>query len=106
MNVRLCWIASYALMAEVNVITNPDRRELTSTHILIAGAGIGGIVAALALAQHGYTVSVYEQAQELRELGAGLQITPNGSRILHELGLGAALDDIASVPASREARLF
>ena len=54
--------------------------------ILIAGAGIGGIVAALALLQRGFEVALYEQAAELRELGAGVQISPNGSRVLRALG--------------------
>jgi salicylate hydroxylase len=55
---------------------------LGKPRILIAGAGIGGIVAALALLQRGFAVSLYEQAAELRELGAGVQISPNGSRVL------------------------
>jgi salicylate hydroxylase len=79
---------------------------MSGAHVLIAGAGIGGVVAALALVERGCTVALYEQAVELRELGAGLQITPNGSRVLCELGLEAALAAIASVPASRDVRLF
>ena len=74
--------------------------------ILIAGAGIGGIVAALALLQRGFDVALYEQAAELRELGAGVQISPNGSRVLRELGLQPAMEAIASVPTAKEMRLF
>ena len=74
--------------------------------ILIAGAGIGGIVAALALLQRGFDVALYEQAAELRELGAGVQISPNGSRVLRELGLEPAMEAIASVPTTKEMRLF
>ena len=74
--------------------------------ILIAGAGIGGIVAALALLQRGFEVALYEQAAELRELGAGVQISPNGSRVLRELGLQPAMEAIASVPTAKEMRLF
>ena len=77
-----------------------------SPRILIAGAGIGGIVAALALLQRGFEVALYEQAAELRELGAGVQISPNGSRVLCELGLQPALEAIASVPTAKEMRLF
>ena len=62
---------------------------MSKPRILIAGAGIGGIVAALALLQKGFAVALYEQASELRELGAGVQISPNGSRVLSELGLRA-----------------
>src|SRR5215475_14617663 len=79
---------------------------MSKSHVLIAGAGIGGIVAALALVQRGFEVSLYEQAAELHELGAGLQISPNGSRVLREIGLEPAVEAIASVPKSRERRLF
>jgi salicylate hydroxylase len=79
---------------------------LGKPRILIAGAGIGGIVAALALLQRGFAVSLYEQAAELRELGAGVQISPNGSRVLRELGLEPAMGAIASVPTAKEMRLF
>ena len=74
--------------------------------ILFAGAGIGGIVAALALLQRGFDVALYEQAPELRELGAGIQISPNGSRVLRALGLLPAMQAIASVPVAKEMRLF
>ena len=55
--------------------------------ILIIGAGIGGLTAALALMDRGFDVTVYEQASELAEVGAGLQISPNGSAVLASLGL-------------------
>jgi salicylate hydroxylase len=79
---------------------------LGKPRILIAGAGIGGLVAALALHQRGFEVALYEQAAELRELGAGLQISPNGSRVLRELGLLSAMAAIASVPTAKDMRLF
>jgi salicylate hydroxylase len=79
---------------------------LGKPRILIAGAGIGGIVAALAMLQRGFEVALYEQAAELRELGAGVQISPNGSRVLRELGLEPAMEAIASVPTAKEMRLF
>ena len=53
----------------------PQGRNGLRQRILIAGAGIGGIVAALALLRHGFDVALYEQAAELRELGAGAQIS-------------------------------
>jgi salicylate hydroxylase len=79
---------------------------MSERRILIAGAGIGGIVAALALQQRGFDVSLYEQAAELHELGAGLQISPNGSSVLRELGLQSAIEAITSYPSARETRLF
>ena len=53
-------------------------------HVLVAGGGIGGLTAALALLQRGFDVNVYEQAAELREVGAGLQISANGNRAPHD----------------------
>ena len=55
--------------------------------ILIVGAGIGGLTAALALLRDGHEVEVYEQAPQLAELGAGVQISANGARVLFALGL-------------------
>ncbi len=55
--------------------------------IIVIGAGIGGLTTALTLRRAGIEVRVFEQAAELREVGAGIQISPNASRILHRLGL-------------------
>ena len=75
-------------------------------HIAIVGAGIGGLVAALALIRQGFAVDVYEQASELREVGAGLQLSANGTRILIALGLGEAIGNISCAPEGKEVRLF
>jgi salicylate hydroxylase len=74
--------------------------------ILIAGAGIGGLTAALALLRHGFDVDLFEQVDKLRELGAGIQLGPNGSRILLALGLGPAMREVAAEPAMKEVRLW
>ena len=74
--------------------------------IALAGAGIGGLVAALALLRKGFNVDVYEQAPELRELGAGLQISANGTRVLIALGLRDAIEPIACIPEGKQVRLF
>jgi salicylate hydroxylase len=60
--------------------------------VMVAGAGIAGLAVARALAMRGAKVTVYEQAHALREVGAGIQISPNGARVLHALGLGDALE--------------
>jgi len=60
-------------------------------NVAIIGGGIGGLTAALAFAQRDAAVTVYEQAPALTEVGAGLQITPNGARALDALGLDRAL---------------
>ncbi len=74
--------------------------------ILIAGAGIGGLTAALALLRRGFDVEVFEQAEELRELGAGIQLGPNGSRILIALGLREAMQEVVAEPSAKVVRLW
>ena len=59
--------------------------------IIVAGAGIGGLTAALSLAAKGFRVVILEKAERLEEAGAGLQLSPNASRILVDLGLRARL---------------
>lgn len=65
---------------------------LSAARIAVVGGGIGGLAAALSLLEAGFDVQVYEQARALSEVGAGIQIGPNASRILWRLGLGPALD--------------
>jgi salicylate hydroxylase len=74
--------------------------------IVIAGAGIGGLTAALALLKRGYDVQIFEQAAELREVGAGLQLSPNGLRALYQLGLEDVVRAVASEPEGKEIRLW
>jgi salicylate hydroxylase len=69
-----------------------------SRTVMIAGAGIGGLTAALAVAQRGFRVAIYDQAQRLEEAGAGIQLSPNASRILIALGLGEPLRPHVVVP--------
>jgi salicylate hydroxylase len=64
---------------------------LTVRNILIIGAGMGGLTTALSFARAGHEVHLVEQAPALSEVGAGLQVSPNASRILIGLGLGEAL---------------
>jgi 2-polyprenyl-6-methoxyphenol hydroxylase-like FAD-dependent oxidoreductase len=66
--------------------------------ILIAGAGIGGLTAALCLARAGFKVKLLERAKLLQEVGAGLQISPNASVILRELGVLPRLIRAGLVP--------
>ena len=74
--------------------------------ILIAGGGIGGLTAALALLQRGFDVEIYEQASELKEVGAGLQLSANGNRVLYALGLGDALRALSCEAKAKEIRLW
>lgn len=64
--------------------------ELDGLDIVVIGAGIGGLSAALALRARGAEVTVLEQAEAIREVGAGIQVSPNGLRVLEALGLGEA----------------
>ncbi|MBB3658581.1 salicylate hydroxylase [Rhizobium sp. BK650] len=91
-------------------------------HAAIIGAGIAGLTAALALARRGISSDIFEQAPVLAEVGAGLQISPNASHVLAELGLldrltsvwlepqsirlisGSSLRELAAVPAGNFAR--
>jgi len=66
--------------------------------IAIIGGGIGGLTAALSLLQAGFDVHVYEQARTLREVGAGIVISPNATRILHRLGLAQPLAQLGVRP--------
>ncbi|MEO6292592.1 MAG: FAD-dependent oxidoreductase, partial [Burkholderiaceae bacterium] len=59
----------------------------SDTHILIAGAGIGGLAAALALSRAGLRVTVLEQADAFGEVGAGVQVSPNAFGVLAGWGL-------------------
>jgi salicylate hydroxylase len=80
-------------------MTKPER-------IAIVGAGIGGLTAAAALLQRGIDVDVYEQAPALCEIGAGVQISANGTRILMALGLERDLFDVCFMPTGKEIRLW
>jgi len=71
--------------------------------VLIAGGGIGGMTAALCLAKQGYQVVVFEQA-EFAERGAGIQLSPNCTRVLHDLGLESQLREAAFVPLATQMR--
>jgi len=64
-------------------------------HIVIAGAGIGGLSAALCLHEQGFVVKIFEAVEEIKPLGVGINVMPHSSKILHELGLGEKLDEIA-----------
>lgn len=69
-----------------------------ASDILIAGAGVAGLTAALAFAGRGFSVCIFERAPELVEVGAGLQLSPNATRLLDRLGLGDALREVAVRP--------
>lgn len=75
------------------------------SRVLIAGAGLGGLTAALALIQRGYDVRVFEQVSELREVGAGVQLGANGTKVLIALGLREAMERVVCAAVAKEMRL-
>ena len=68
------------------------------TRVVVAGAGIGGLTLGIALAKAGIEVDLYEQADELREVGAAVALSANGTRELYRLGVGEALDAVSTQP--------
>jgi salicylate hydroxylase len=81
-------------------LVNPMVKKL-----LIAGAGIGGLTAASCLMKAGFDVEIYEQAPELSEIGAGIQLSANAMHVLNDLGLGAAIGKLSVCPGAYVFRL-
>ncbi|RUV29376.1 MULTISPECIES: FAD-dependent monooxygenase [unclassified Mesorhizobium] len=95
--------------------------DTRSRQVVIAGAGVAGLTAALAFSEHGYLVRLFEQAPRLEAAGAGIQLSPNATRILRQLGVldrllpaavrpeavvlrdAATLRELARVPLGEEA---
>jgi salicylate hydroxylase len=74
--------------------------------VLIAGGGIGGLTALLALRQRGIAAQLFEQAEAFSQVGAGIQLSSNATRILKMLGLGGALARVAVFPEGRDYRAW
>ena len=71
---------------------------MTARSALIAGGGIGGLAAALACVRAGFQVRLFEQAAVFSEVGAGIQLGPNSTRVLERWGLQQALAEVAAIP--------
>src|SRR6516165_2466076 len=85
--------------------TETERRGASMTHtcdLAIVGGGIGGLTLAASLAHQSISVQVFEQDNQLREIGAGIAIGGNATRLLHRLGLD--LSPVANVPPALELR--
>ena len=68
--------------------------------VAMVGGGIGGLVLALALRERGISSEVYEQAGELREIGAAVALSGNGTRELRRLGLGEQVEAVSVIPSA------
>ena len=77
-----------------------EAEKMVPQKILIAGAGLGGLAAASCLMKAGHDVEVYEQAPQLSEVGAGIQISANAMHVLRDLGLEEAVLDIGVKPGA------
>jgi salicylate hydroxylase len=75
-----------------------------TTKVLVAGGGIGGLAAALACARVGAAVELFERAEQFSEFGAGVQLGPNITRVLHAWGLEGALREVVALPERLQVR--
>jgi salicylate hydroxylase len=80
--------------------------QVSKSSVLIAGAGIGGLAMALSLLRRGIDCDVFEQASELREVGAGLWISMNGVRVLRDLALTEQVEQNCIAAERRDIRLW
>jgi salicylate hydroxylase len=71
---------------------------------LIAGGGIGGLAAALAVSRAGWDVRLFERANAFSEVGAGIQLGPNVVKVLQDWGLAGALQIVAAFPERLQVR--
>src|SRR3981081_3115483 len=83
-----------------------QRIVVSKNKILIVRGGIGGITALLAFHQRGIAAELFEQASAFGQVGAGLQVSGNATRILRALGLGEALSRVASYLEVRDYRVW
>lgn len=80
------------------------RKASLSLHIVVVGCGLGGVSAAHALAKAGHRITIIEDAKAIGEVGAGIQVSPNLTRLLIRWGLGEPLSKIAVLPEAIEFR--
>jgi NADPH-dependent 2,4-dienoyl-CoA reductase/sulfur reductase-like enzyme len=72
--------------------------EMPSYKVIIVGAGLGGLVAGIALSKKGHQVTILEAAAQLGEVGAGIQVPPNSTRLLKYLGIYDRFKDVVVWP--------
>lgn len=78
--------------------------DMHANKIAVVGAGIGGLALAAGLRRHGIACEIFEQADRFGDAGAGVQIAPNAARLLHRLGIGERIDEVAIKPEAVEMR--
>src|SRR3546814_16312870 len=80
--------------------------EKKGEHVIVVGGGLGGLTAALALLKQGFRVTVLEQAPALGEVGAGVQLSANATRVLRLLGMEGVVAASGAQPSGKEIRLW
>ena len=90
--------AATAEGASVNTTLYNGRKASHQLHILVVGCGMGGLAAAHCLGKAGHKVTLFEAASAIGEVGAGIQVTPNISRLLRRWGAGLALEAVGVRP--------
>ena len=80
--------------------SSQGRRAAFLIHIVVVGCGLSGLSAACCLARAGHSVTILESASAIGEIGAGIQISPNVTRLLIRWGLGDKLKQVAVKPVA------
>jgi salicylate hydroxylase len=83
-----------------------SRKASLILDIIVVGCGLGGLAAAFCLSQAGHRVTIVESAPKIAEVGAGIQVSPNSSRLLRRWGLGKHLEEIAVRPEAISFRRY
>ncbi|KAM7196188.1 putative FAD binding domain containing protein [Rhypophila sp. PSN 637] len=86
--------------------TMPDHNSKPAFDVLVVGCGLAGLASALALAQAGHRVTVFERSEKLQELGAGIQLAPNATRLLAKWGVLTEIMKSAERPVSSACRSY
>ena len=100
-------IADWYLAEPREPYSRPARRSaagMKAAHVLIAGGGIGGLTAALALLQRGFAVDVFESARAWADIGAGVTLAPNAMRVMQHLGIADQIDGEIVEPVRQQVR--
>ena len=90
--------AASAEGASIHTTLYNGRKAPHQLHVLVVGCGMGGLAAAHCLGKAGHKVTLFEAAPAIGEVGAGIQVTPNVSRLLHRWGAGPALEAVGVRP--------
>ena len=92
--------------ASIHIALYNGRKASHQLHILTIGCGMGGLAAAHCLGKAGHKITLFESAPAIGEVGAGIQVTPNVSRLLRRWGAGSVLDEVGVRPGAIALRRY